>query len=122
MDHLLAADALMGEQAALPVATGGSYANMATNIFYFSARVVDKLWQGAYIRDANEVFYFISKLISQAKRKCKCFLVIGMNIFIVYCLYYLSNNSFQILNPFPSHSKWTRIAGVPTFFQPNSSK
>lgn len=46
MDHLLAADVLLGEQAALPIATGASYANMANNVFYFASRVVDKLWQG----------------------------------------------------------------------------
>ncbi|XP_064637335.1 WD repeat and FYVE domain-containing protein 3-like isoform X3 [Lineus longissimus] len=97
MDHLLAADALMGEQAALPVATGGSYANMATNIFYFSARVVDKLWQGAYIRDANEVFYFISKLISQAKRKSS-----GLSLDAIYkclnrtILYQLSRPTYNV--------------------------
>ena len=52
MDHLLAADALLGEQAALPLATGGSYANTAANVFYFANRVVDKLWQG------NSYFHF----------------------------------------------------------------
>ncbi|CAH1794598.1 unnamed protein product [Owenia fusiformis] len=69
MDHLLAADALLGEQAALPIAIGGSYGNMASNVFYFASRVVDKLWQGSYVRDSKEVFEFISNLIAQAKRK-----------------------------------------------------
>ena len=46
MDHLLAADALLGDQAALPLANGGSYTHMATNVFYFAGRLVDKLWQG----------------------------------------------------------------------------
>ena len=46
MDHLLAADVLLGEQAALPVAVGGSYVHMANNVFYLAGRVVDKLWQG----------------------------------------------------------------------------
>ena len=46
MDHLLAADVLLGEQAALPVAAGGSYTHMANNVFYLAGRVVDKLWQG----------------------------------------------------------------------------
>ncbi|KAK2144407.1 hypothetical protein LSH36_759g01035 [Paralvinella palmiformis] len=45
MDHLLAADVLLGEQAALPVAVGGSYVHMANNVFYLAGRVVDKLWQ-----------------------------------------------------------------------------
>ena len=46
MEHLLAADALLGDQAALPVASGGNYTHTANNIFYFTQRVVDKLWQG----------------------------------------------------------------------------
>lgn len=45
MEHLVAADVLLGEQAALPIATGGSYVSMANNVFYFASRVVDKLWQ-----------------------------------------------------------------------------
>ena len=46
MDHLLAADALLGDEAALPITTGGSYQHLANNIFYLAGRVVDKLWQG----------------------------------------------------------------------------
>ncbi len=46
MEHLLAADALLGDQAALPVTSAGSYTHTANNIFYFAQRVVDKLWQG----------------------------------------------------------------------------
>ena len=49
MEHLLAADALLGDQAALPVASGGNYTQTANNIFYFTQRVVDKLWQGKNI-------------------------------------------------------------------------
>ena len=45
MDHLVAADVLLGDQAALPL-SGGKYSNMANNVFYFASRVVDKLWQG----------------------------------------------------------------------------
>ncbi|XP_077999760.1 WD repeat and FYVE domain-containing protein 3-like [Glandiceps talaboti] len=69
MEHLLAADALLGEEAALPIASGGSYSNMVQNVFYFASRVVDKLWQGVFTRDSKEVFDFISKLIAQAKRR-----------------------------------------------------
>ncbi len=49
MEHLLAADALLGDQGALPAAAAGatSYTHTANNIFYFAQRVVDKLWQGA---------------------------------------------------------------------------
>ncbi|XP_014681660.1 PREDICTED: WD repeat and FYVE domain-containing protein 3-like isoform X2 [Priapulus caudatus] len=69
MDHLLAADALLGEQAALPIAQGGSHTHLASNVFYFATRVVDKLWQGVFHRDPAEVFDFILKLITQAKRR-----------------------------------------------------
>ncbi|KAL3875787.1 hypothetical protein ACJMK2_033704 [Sinanodonta woodiana] len=66
MDHLLAADILLGDLGAHP---GANYSIVAQNVFYFASRVVDKLWQGAFTRDSKEVFDFISKLISQAKRK-----------------------------------------------------
>lgn len=46
MDHLLAADVLLGEQAALPIVAGGSYSYIASNVFYVATRIVDKLWQG----------------------------------------------------------------------------
>jgi hypothetical protein len=46
MEHLLAADVLIGEQAALPVVPGGSANNITNNVCYVTARIVDKLWQG----------------------------------------------------------------------------
>lgn len=46
MEHLLAADVLIGEQAALPVVPGGNIGNIAPNVCYVTARIVDKLWQG----------------------------------------------------------------------------
>ena len=46
MEHLLAADVLIGEQAALPVVPGGSPQYIAPNVCYLAARIVDKLWQG----------------------------------------------------------------------------
>ena len=46
MNHLLAADALLGDQGALAVAAGGTQQNLTLNIFYVAQRVVDKLWQG----------------------------------------------------------------------------
>lgn len=46
MDHLLAADVLLGEQAAMPIVGGGSYNNIVPNVFYFTSCLVDKLWQG----------------------------------------------------------------------------
>ncbi|XP_012287062.1 WD repeat and FYVE domain-containing protein 3 isoform X1 [Orussus abietinus] len=69
MDHLLAADVLIGEQAALPVVPGGSANNITNNVCYVAARIVDKLWQGALTKDPHEVFDFIVKLIGQAKRR-----------------------------------------------------
>eukprot|EP00058_Branchiostoma_floridae_P010550 XP_002596038.1 hypothetical protein BRAFLDRAFT_202950 [Branchiostoma floridae] len=82
MDHLLAADALLGDQAALPLAAGGSYNALVSNVFHFASRVVDKLWQGIYNKDAKEVFEFIVQLISQAKRRAH-----GMSLDPIYhCL------------------------------------
>jgi hypothetical protein len=48
MEHLLAADVLIGEQAALPVVPGGSLQYIAPNVCYLAARIVDKLWQGEH--------------------------------------------------------------------------
>ena len=50
MDHLLATDALLGDQAALsPISSAGSLSNMPSNVFYFAGRLVDKLWQGRFL-------------------------------------------------------------------------
>jgi len=40
MDHLLAADVLLGEDASLPITSGGSYQVLVNNVFYFTQRVV----------------------------------------------------------------------------------
>ncbi|GFS12293.1 WD repeat and FYVE domain-containing protein 3 [Elysia marginata] len=70
MEHLLAADVLLGEQAALPLmGSQHSYSHMAASIFYLASRIVDKMWHGVFTREAKEVFDFLSKLIAQAKRK-----------------------------------------------------
>ena len=69
MDHLVAADILIGEQAALPIVPGGSANHIAPNVFYLASRLVDKLWQQVFKKNADEVFQFILKLISQAKRR-----------------------------------------------------
>ena len=69
MDHLVAADILIGEQAALPIVPGGSANHIAPNVFYLAGRLVDKLWQAVFKKNADEVFQFILKLISQAKRR-----------------------------------------------------
>jgi hypothetical protein len=51
MDHLLAVDVLLGDQAAissvLPTNNSSTaYTQLANNVFYLAGRVVDKLWQG----------------------------------------------------------------------------
>lgn len=71
MDHLLAADVLVGEQAALPIVpiAQSHVQNIAPNVFYLTARIVDKMWQGQLQKDPHEIFDFIIKLIGQAKRR-----------------------------------------------------
>ncbi|XP_076043582.1 WD repeat and FYVE domain containing 3 bchs isoform X2 [Oratosquilla oratoria] len=82
MDHLLDADILIGEGAALPIVPGGSNANIAPNVFYLASRIVDKLWAGVFNKDPHEVFDFIIKLISQSKRRAS-----GINLESIYhCL------------------------------------
>ncbi|CAG9764999.1 unnamed protein product [Ceutorhynchus assimilis] len=71
MEHLLAADMLVGDQAAIPIVplANAHIQHVAPNVFYLTARIVDKMWQGALNRDPHEVFDFIVKLIGQAKRR-----------------------------------------------------
>ncbi|CAH1111054.1 unnamed protein product [Psylliodes chrysocephalus] len=71
MDHLLAADMLVGDQAAIPIVPlpSAHIQYVAPNVFYLTARIVDKLWQGCLTKDPHEVFDFIVKLIGQAKRR-----------------------------------------------------
>jgi len=51
MDQLLAADVLLGDQAALPTSSSASvtYTTLANNVFYLAGRIVDKLWQGTTV-------------------------------------------------------------------------
>ncbi|XP_055847784.1 WD repeat and FYVE domain-containing protein 3 [Episyrphus balteatus] len=71
VDHLLAADVLVGEQAALPIVPllQSHVQNIAPNVFYFTARVVDKMWQGCLQKNPHDIFDFVIKLIAQAKRR-----------------------------------------------------
>uniref|UniRef100_A0A1A9X279 WD repeat and FYVE domain-containing protein 3 n=1 Tax=Glossina brevipalpis TaxID=37001 RepID=A0A1A9X279_9MUSC len=71
MDHLLAADILVGEQAALSIVPllQSHTQHIAPNVFYFTARVVDKMWQCCLTRNPHDIFDFIIKLISQARRR-----------------------------------------------------
>ncbi|KAG7173359.1 WD repeat and FYVE domain-containing protein 3-like [Homarus americanus] len=73
MEHLLDADILIGEGAALPVVAGGSVQHIAPNSIWLV---------GVFNKDPHEVFDFIIKLISQAKRRAS-----GINLESIYhCL------------------------------------
>lgn len=93
MDHLLAADVLVGEQAALPIVPllQSHVQNIAPNVFYLTARIVDKMWQGSLNKDPHEIFDFIIKLIAQAKRRSSSSLSLeqlhhSLNRIILYLL------------------------------------
>uniref|UniRef100_A0A803TVV1 WD repeat and FYVE domain containing 3 n=1 Tax=Anolis carolinensis TaxID=28377 RepID=A0A803TVV1_ANOCA len=82
MDHLLAADVLLGEDASLPITSGGSYHVLVNNVFYFTQRVVDKLWQGMFNKEPRLVIEFIIQLIAQGKRRSQ-----GLSLDAIYhCL------------------------------------
>ncbi|XP_028629467.1 WD repeat and FYVE domain-containing protein 3 [Grammomys surdaster] len=82
MDHLLAADVLLGEDASLPITSGGSYQVLVNNVFYFTQRVVDKLWQGMFNKESKLLIDFIIQLMAQSKRRSQ-----GLSLDAVYhCL------------------------------------
>ncbi|XP_032825005.2 WD repeat and FYVE domain-containing protein 3 isoform X1 [Petromyzon marinus] len=82
MEHLLAADVLLGEDASIPLAAGGSYSTLVANTLYVAQRLVDKLWQGMYARDSKQVVDSLLQLITQSKRKAP-----GLSADILYqCL------------------------------------
>ncbi|XP_025070807.1 WD repeat and FYVE domain-containing protein 3 isoform X7 [Alligator sinensis] len=82
MDHLLAADVLLGEDASLPITTGGNYHVLVNNVFYFTQRVVDKLWQGMFNKESKLLVDFIIQLIAQSKRRSQ-----GLSLDAIYhCL------------------------------------
>ncbi|KAL0979906.1 hypothetical protein UPYG_G00191390 [Umbra pygmaea] len=82
MEHLLAAEVLLGEDASLPLATGGSYQVLVNNVFYFTQRAVDKLWQGMFNKESKMVVEFIVQLIGQSKRRSQ-----GLSLDSIYhCL------------------------------------
>ncbi|XP_046392591.1 WD repeat and FYVE domain-containing protein 3 isoform X2 [Ischnura elegans] len=99
MEHLLAADVLIGEQAALPVVPGGSLHHIAPNVFYLAGRIVDKLWQGTFSKDPHEVFDFVVKLISQAKRRPAT-----LATFSLEGIYHCLNRTILFLLSRPTHS------------------
>lgn len=61
-----------GEDASLPLSSGGSYQTLVNNVFYFSQRVVDKLWQGMFNKDSKLVVDFIVQLIGQVGTTRRC--------------------------------------------------
>ncbi|XP_028980419.2 WD repeat and FYVE domain-containing protein 3 isoform X4 [Esox lucius] len=82
IEHLLAAEVLLGEDASLPLTSGGSYQVLVNNVFYFAQRVVDKLWQGMFNKESKMVVEFIVQLIGQSKRRSQ-----GLSLDSVYhCL------------------------------------
>lgn len=56
-----------GEDASLPLSSGGSYQILVNNVFYFTQRLVDKLWQGMFNKDSKLVVEFIVQLIGQVQ-------------------------------------------------------
>lgn len=56
-----------GEDASLPLSSGGNYQILVNNVFYFTQRVVDKLWQGMFSKDSKLVVDFIVQLIGQVQ-------------------------------------------------------
>ncbi|KAJ8383375.1 hypothetical protein AAFF_G00221650 [Aldrovandia affinis] len=79
MEHLLAAEVLLGEDASLPITCGGSYHILVNNVFYFTQRIVDKLWQGMFNKESKLVVEFIVQLIGQSKRRSQ-----GLSLDSVY--------------------------------------
>lgn len=98
MNHLLAADMLVGDQAAIPIVplANAHVQHVAPNVFYLTARIVDKLWQGALTKDPHEVFDFIVTLIGQAKRR-------SGNVSLE-CLYHCLNRTILFLLSRPTDS------------------
>lgn len=98
MDHLLAADMLVGDQAAIPIVplANAHVQHVAPNVFYLTARIVDKLWQGSLTKDPHDVFDFIVKLIGQAKRR-------SGNVSLE-CLYHCLNRTILYLLSRPTDS------------------
>ncbi|KAJ8919114.1 hypothetical protein NQ315_012099 [Exocentrus adspersus] len=98
MDHLLAADMLVGDQAAIPIVplANAHIQHVAPNVFYLTARIVDKLWQGSLTKDPHEVFDFIVKLIGQVKRRT--------GNLSMECLYHCLNRCILFLLSRPTDS------------------
>lgn len=98
MDHLLAADMLVGDQAAIPVVPlqNAHIQHVAPNVFYLTTRIVDKLWQGMLSKDPHEVFDFIVKLIGQAKKRT--------GNLSIECLYHCLNRCILFLLSRPTES------------------
>uniref|UniRef100_A0A672NXI4 WD repeat and FYVE domain containing 3 n=1 Tax=Sinocyclocheilus grahami TaxID=75366 RepID=A0A672NXI4_SINGR len=81
-EHLILLPVMLPEEASLPITTGGSYQILVNNVFYFTQRVVDKLWQGMFNKESKLVVEFIVQLITQSKRRSQ-----GLSLDSIYhCL------------------------------------
>ncbi|XP_029115173.1 WD repeat and FYVE domain-containing protein 3 isoform X3 [Scleropages formosus] len=63
MEQVLGAKVFSDEEAHLPLTSGGSHQVLVNNVFYFTQRVVDKLWQGTYTQEPKVVVEFIMQLM-----------------------------------------------------------
>ncbi|CAD5124378.1 unnamed protein product [Dimorphilus gyrociliatus] len=59
---------VLGDQSPIPIAPGGSYSHLCSNVFHIAARSVDVLWREVYIRQPSEIFDFVSAIVCQCKR------------------------------------------------------
>ncbi|XP_058460935.1 WD repeat and FYVE domain-containing protein 3 isoform X2 [Malaya genurostris] len=100
MDHLVAADILVGEQAALPIVPllHSHVQNIAPNVFYFTTRIIDKLWQGHLNKDPQEIFEFIIKLTIQAKRRTSALSLDQLYHSMNRCILYLLSRSTETVS------------------------
>ncbi|CAH8658047.1 unnamed protein product [Heterobilharzia americana] len=62
MDHFLATDII--NDGSLCVGPNGNIQYIPANLIYFSARIVDKLWQGCFSKEVNRVVNFLIHLIT----------------------------------------------------------
>lgn len=70
----------LGEDASLPITSGGSYQVLVNNVFYFTQRVVDKLWQGMFNKESKLLIDFIIQLIAQV---IHCLIGCSVRVFLL---------------------------------------
>uniref|UniRef100_A0AAG5D448 DUF4704 domain-containing protein n=1 Tax=Anopheles atroparvus TaxID=41427 RepID=A0AAG5D448_ANOAO len=73
MTHLMSINILLSAPSATNVSVtsvpSGGQQHIASNVFYLTARIVDKLWQHMLYLDGRDVFDYCIQLIQQAKRR-----------------------------------------------------